>query len=280
MLSDPHIKVKFFEQDSKKVFPGPEIKGGVAVLYRNSQKNFGEIGIFTIYEELNSIIHKVAEKKAETLDKIMSGQGIYKFTSQMHKENPQVKDILSKSHPNDVGTGVLGTLHNILFFEEKPKDQYEYSEVLGRYNNDRAFHFIRTDYINEPLAFDKYRVVLPKANGTGKLGETLSSPLIVSPYFGFTQTFISIGAFDGYQEAESCLKYIKSKFARTMLGVLKITQDNPKDKWKKVPLQDFTPNSDIDWTKSIAEIDQQLYQKYGLDEKEIAFIEEKVREME
>ncbi len=76
------------------------------------------------------------------------------------------------------------------------------------------------------------------------------------------------------------MKYIKSKFARAMLGVLKITQDNPKSVWKKIPLQDFTPNSDIDWTKSIPEIDQQLYAKYGLSQDEIDFIEEKVKAME
>ena len=65
-----------------------------------------------------------------------------------------------------------------------------------------------------------------------------------------------------------------------MLGVLKITQDNQRKVWAKVPLQDFTPNSDIDWTKSIAEIDQQLNKKYELNEDEIAFIESNVKEME
>jgi hypothetical protein len=48
----------------------------------------------------------------------------------------------------------------------------------------------------------------------------------------------------------------------------------------KVPLQDFTLQSDIDWTQSIPDIDRQLYAKYGLNEKEIAFIEEKVKPME
>ena len=64
-----------------------------------------------------------------------------------------------------------------------------------------------------------------------------------------------------------------------MLGILKVTQNNAKHTWKYVPLQNFTPNSDIDWTKSIHEIDLQLYRKYGLDEKEIAFIESHVKEM-
>ena len=65
-----------------------------------------------------------------------------------------------------------------------------------------------------------------------------------------------------------------------MLGILKITQHNPRSTWKYVPLQDFTPNSDIDWTKSIPEIDQQLYAKYKLTEEEINFIEAKVQAME
>ena len=65
-----------------------------------------------------------------------------------------------------------------------------------------------------------------------------------------------------------------------MLGVLKITQDNNPDKWSKVPLQDFTSNSDIDWSKSISEIDQQLYKKYNLSQDEISFIETKVQAME
>ena len=46
------------------------------------------------------------------------------------------------------------------------------------------------------------------------------------------------------------------------------------------PLQDFTSASDIDWSKPIPEIDQQLYAKYGLDPEEIAFIEAKVKPME
>ena len=65
-----------------------------------------------------------------------------------------------------------------------------------------------------------------------------------------------------------------------MLGILKVTQHNPPDKWLYVPLQDFTSESDIDWTGTVAEVDAQLYRKYGLSEEEIRFIEEKVKAME
>jgi len=60
---------------------------------------------------------------------------------------------------------------------------------------------------------------------------------------------------------------------------LKITQHNIQETWLNVPLQDFTTNSDIDWSKAIPEIDKQLYKKYGLSADEISFIESKVREM-
>lgn len=73
------------------------------------------------------------------------------------------------------------------------------------------------------------------------------------------------------------MKYIKTKFCRALLGVLKITQDNTQSKWACVPLQDFTADSDIDWSKSIPEIDQQLYKKYDLNEEEINFIETHVK---
>lgn len=107
----------------------------------------------------------------------------------------------------------------------------------------------------------------------------MSTPLIGEPLIGNTQTFISFGRFDTRYEAEAMLKYLKTKFCRTLLGTLKITQGNNKETWTNVPIQDFTENSDIDWSQSIPEIDQQLYKKYNLSKDEIDFIEEKVQEM-
>lgn len=102
---------------------------------------------------------------------------------------------------------------------------------------------------------------------------------VLSPWEAFTRSFISFGAFDTREEAENCRKLIMTKFSRALLYVKKATQDNPIDTWVFVPLQDFTPNSDIDWSQSVADIDRQLYAKYGLDEQEIAFIETHVKEM-
>ena len=108
----------------------------------------------------------------------------------------------------------------------------------------------------------------------------ITPPIVMPPGIGHTQTFMSFGAFDTEQEAVSAAKYIRTKFVRVLLGVLKVTQDNPVNTWSYIPLQDFTSASDIDWTKTVREIDQQLYKKYGLDETEIEFIESHVKEME
>ena len=125
----------------------------------------------------------------------------------------------------------------------------------------------------------QWKTLCPRANGAGVFGESLSPLVIGEPYIGYTQTFIGIGSFDNRFAADAVMKYIKSKFARTLLDVLKVTQDNDRSVWKLIPLQDFTQDSDIDWSKSIHEIDLQLYRKYGLSEDEIEFIETHVKEM-
>lgn len=144
--------------------------------------------------------------------------------------------------------------------------------------------WISKDFITGPDNFESFKVFVPKSNGSGALGEVLSTPLIGEPLIGepligHTQTFLSIGNFNTVEESRACLKYIKTKFARVLLGVLKITQDNKKDTWKYVPLQDFTASSDIDWSASVEAIDRQLYRKYDLSSEEIDFIETHVKEM-
>lgn len=139
--------------------------------------------------------------------------------------------------------------------------------------------YVRRDYIKHVSNLDSYKIFLPKASGTGIFGEAITAPVIGDKAVGNTETFISIGNFEDRAQAENCRLYVCSKFARTLLNVLKTTQDITPQKWKYVPLQDFTSSSDIDWSKSIAEIDEQLFDKYGLDEQERNFIRTKVKEM-
>ena len=275
ILNDEHFKVMDYWADSTDVFPTVDIKGGVAVIYRDAKQSFGKIGTFTAYKELTSIANKVYYKLG-TLDEIIYAQNRFNLEV-LYTDYPELKATVGSNGGERRLTTSIFSLH-LIFFEEQPKeDNYK---ILGLVNGERCYRWIKRKYIEPHLNLDKYKVIVPKSNGSGAIGEVLSTPLIGEPLIGVTQTFITIGAFDTRAEAEACLKYVKTKFTRTMLGILKATQDNPKDTWRLVPLQDFTAESDIDWTQSVAEIDRQLYRKYGLDEKEIAFIEEKVRAME
>lgn len=278
MLEDEHLKVIYFEQNSANIFPNTDIKGGVAVTFRDANVNFGAIETFTAFDALNNILHKVAPLTKATLDSIISGRGVYKLSEKALIDHPEIEDIQSKGHKFDVGSGAFKILSDILYFDKKQSDNDV--QILGLENLNRTYRWINQDYLNPPESFRKYKVFFPQANGSGAIGEVISTPLIGAPLIGATETFLSIGGFETKEEAEACLKYIKTKFARAMLGVLKITQATTRDKWAKVPLQDFTSNSDIDWSQSIAELDMQLYRKYGLSQEEIDFIESKVKEME
>lgn len=279
MLEDIHLKIVFYEQDSSKMFNGTDIKGGVVITYHDMEKDFGAIEIFTTHKELNSILKKVHNDYDFTsLSTIIVNSYVYHFVEQFYIEHPEFKGSLSKGHDYDLKSNVFLKIPNA-FFDICPDDGESYIKILGRINNERVYKYIRRKYINSVKNLDKYKVFLSKASGTGALGETLSSLIVAGPGIGSTETFLSIGIFDTEFEANSVLKYIKTKFARTMLGVLKTTQNITPATWKYVPLQDFTSNSDIDWSKSIAEIDKQLYKKYGLDEQEIEFIETHVKEM-
>lgn len=280
MLQDPHLKVLYFEQDSNKVFSNTDIKGGVVITHHDNAKDYGAIGTFTAYDELNTILKKIKSKDDfSEFSTIVITRTAYRLTDKMHNEHPEALGQLSNGHAYDMSTNIFERLPQI-FYDENPQDEAEYIQILGRENNERVYKYVRRDYINTVSNLDKYKIFLPKANGIGVLGETLSMPILSDPMIGATETFLSIGAFEQKAEAEAALKYIKTKFARVLLGVLKTTQDITPEKWKCVPLQNFTHSSDINWSVSIAEIDKQLYKKYNLSNEEINFIEAKVKEME
>lgn len=281
MLNDTHVKVLLYESDARKVFPNTAINGGVAVIYRDCNKEYGAIGTFTAFHELNSIIQKVQYKSEESLATIITNRGIYKYSDQAYKEQPEE---MRKTADRRVAPSAFERMP-LLFTENKPEDGKRYIRIYGNLKAKRVYRWFRQDYLLPVKNLDKYKVFISKADGAaGQIGKPIPAriigrPMVMEPGVGCTETYITIGATDTEAEAEAIAKYVRSKFTRTMIGVLKVTQNYAKPTWNYVPLQDFTPASDIDWSKSIPEIDQQLYKKYGLDEKEIQFIESHVKEM-
>ena len=278
MLADKHFKVSDYYQVSSEVFSNTDIKGGVAITYHDEAKDFGSIDVFTIYPELNSIYHKVAPAvKEQSLCDLFYPQNKFKLDT-LYKDYPQYKSIIGSGGKERRLTASI--LYQLDLFKET-KDNDNCVAIIGVINNKRVRRYIDIKFLDlRNTNLRKWKVLVPKSNGSGALGEVLSTPMIGEPMIGYTQTFLGIGAFESESEAQAAHKYITSKFARTMLGILKITQDNPPEKWKYVPLQDFTSSSDIDWSKSVHEIDLQLYDKYGLTAEERNFIETHVKEMD
>ncbi|MGT2951008.1 restriction endonuclease [Streptococcus cuniculi] len=128
----------------------------------------------------------------------------------------------------------------------------------------------------------RYKVLTAFANNIGTdLPDDNLNTIISHPGSICTETYLVVGGEMLLDEngAVNLATYLKTKFIRFLISLAKANQNGTRKTYRFVPLQDFTPNSDIDWSKSIAEIDQQLYRKYELSKEEIDFIESKVKEM-
>lgn len=276
ILSDKNLKVLDYEGDSSKVFSNTDIKGGIAITYHDSNKILGPIGVFSPYKELRSISDKLqAITKTKNITTLIFLQNRFNLEN-LYSDYPNFKSLISSNGKER--RIVSSSFEKISAFTTNAESENDV-RILGLIANKRLYKWIHKQYIEDNGNLESYKVLIPKSNGKGELGETLSTPIIVQPNTGYTQSFIGFGAFSLKNEAEAMLKYIKTKFVRIALGILKITQDNPPERWTYVPLQDFTSSSDIDWSKSIEEIDEQLFDKYDLDEQERNFIRTKVKEM-
>lgn len=278
MLEDEHLKVVYFAQKSDEVFPNTDIKGGVVVTYRDCNKTFGAIETFTPVKWLNTLFQRVQNKSDRSFNEYLYGKSSYKFSSSLYRRYPELKGRVPITEEKSIGSNIFEKLPEI-FSDEKQSEQQ--IGIYGRINNERVTKWLDRDLVEWHPNLERYKVFLPASNGNGDIGEVLSNPLVGHPFIGHTQTFISFGAFDTEQEAQNCLKYIKTDFARAMLGTLKVTQHNQsKEVWENVPWFDFTNYSLIDWSKSIAEIEEQLYDYFNVPDNIVAEIKSNVKRME
>ena len=155
MLNDEHVKVIFYEPKSDDIFPNTEIKGGVAVTYRDKKTFFGATGTFTPYQELNKILGKVTNADFQPLSNIMYAPEIYKLTDKLHSDYPNARNSLSKGHDYDLKSNIFEKLSDI-FLADRPNDGGKYIRIFGRHNNERVYRWIKAEYITEPDNLYKY----------------------------------------------------------------------------------------------------------------------------
>lgn len=265
MLNDPHLIIVMYEPESQKLFSGVDIKGGICItLFDETNPKGGLGGSFTPNEEMKSVLRKT---RAGGFNQLVGIKGDTKLNIVLDSRYPTEKRIASN---------YFERFPNIFSNKKEEGDIEIYGLSKG---NKRTIRYIKSDLVSDKN-LNSWKILIPESNGSGSYGETLSTPTVVGPNTGCTYTFLQIGPFESRNQAMNCISYLKTKFLRALLGTLKTTQHNSSEVWKNVPLQDLTNDSDIDWSKLISEIDQQLYNKYGLSEDEIAFIEEKVQPMD
>lgn len=265
MLNDPHLSVKMYEPESQKLFSGVDIKGGICItLYEENNFNGGLGGSFTPYKEIKSVLKKVGKGGFNELVGI--------------KGDTKINIILDLKYPNEkrIASNYFERFPKI--FTEKKQSEDDIAIYGLTKGNKRAIRYLSSTLVSDKK-LNSWKILIPESNGSGSFGETLSTPITVGPNTGCTYTFLQIGPFENRDEAENGVNYLKTKFLRALLGTIKTTQHNSSDVWKNIPLQDFTEKSDIDWKKSIPEIDQQLYAKYTLTEEEKGFIENMIKPM-
>lgn len=284
MFKERHVRSLTLFKNSSYVFPNTEIKGGVLYLtYEKEYDGEAEVTVFDKNGEKNQFNSYLDSAGAGVFIPFGELQSIYKkvdIKSNLSSSNVQM--ITSVLKPFGLRTD---------FFRNQKKyglpDIYEMRrndsdiEVIGLDKMKRVTRYVPADYPvpagNELV--EKWKVFGPYAYGSGEFGESAPNLLIGAPYQISTETFLAFGPFENKADSEAFKKYFETKFFRSMIGILKTTQHSTTT-YGFVPMQDFTANSDIDWTKSIPEIDHQLYKKYDLDQNEINFIEEKVKGME
>ncbi|WP_069099292.1 Eco57I restriction-modification methylase domain-containing protein [Mesomycoplasma ovipneumoniae] len=261
----------YYYQDTNSIFNHVEIKGGVCH-FLSSSNHIGDINFVKVLEEKKistkrnlflkgldivltdeiqfSVLNKIKNEEFSSLTEITTGRNAFGITG---KES------------------IVKTISSADIFENA-------CELRCKYN---LVRYITEDKVTKNIdIFNSYKVFVSKSAGA----PNTDKKVIGEPYIGglksaCTDSLIPIGKFDNLFEAKSLQKYLKTKFSRYMISLVKSSQNTTQIVYRFVPMQDFTQNSDIDWTKSIVEIDEQLFDKYNLSTEERQHIKKSIKDM-
>jgi hypothetical protein len=272
MLNDRQIRALFDFEDSRDCFPTVDIAGGVCYfLWQRGFSGKCEITNVGKYERLKS------SRYLNEFDTFI--------------RNPQTLAILDKVKGKNDSSFLSDTV-----FSSKPFGIRSYvhgktsatdNDNVKLFGSDGITYVSEDEVTQNKQLIGSWKVIMSKAaaehagqtdsNGRKKIIARLE---VLPPSTICTESYLLLSAFENEEEANNMKKYMQTQFVRFLLSSILITQNIAKDKFAFVPLQDFTPSSDIDWSQSVADIDRQLYKKYGLTDEETAFIERTIKPME
>lgn len=268
MLNDNRLTVIHDVIVPQDVFPTVQIKGGICYFLWDSLNPKD----CTVVTHFNGVITSTAVRPLleEGLDTFIRFNEAVNIIHKVRAlKEPSIKSIVSARKPFGLDTTFKGAKsfdsHNTIKVYQNGGIGYTNQDVISK---------------NTQL-IDGFKVYIPRASsGSDNFPHpVLGQPFVGEPNSCCSETYMVIGLFDNIIEPQNLVRYIRSKFVRFLALQLKSTQDTPAFIYQLVPMQDFTANSDIDWSKSIEEIDAQLYAKYNLSDEEISFIESMIKPM-
>ena len=257
MLNDKHIQYLVDYEDANDCFPGVDIAGGVCYFLRS--REYSGLCEVTNIKAGNKRTNMRVLNEFDTFIRDIEAIGIIHKIQKLDEEN--MSRMVSSSKPFGLRTFVRPL--------EAGDITLRWQGGEGPYNS--AEITVGKELINKWKVITSY-VGYDHAGNPGKDGKrrVLSRIDMIGPNTICTETYLVIGAFETKEEAENLISYMKTHFFRYLVSVFMVSHHLTKDTYRLVPLQDFSHP----WT------DEMLYAKYGLDEKEIAFIESMIRPME
>lgn len=273
-----HLRKIYNFLDNRSLFPGVSI-GPVNYFLYDSFYN----GNIDFYEcnanKMNMTVRPLFE---DGLDIVISMNEMVSIVEKVKKMSKENEGFINLLHGRNA-FGIVGKESEL----EKISKEIEFHGAVALYCAHEVIRYVKRESISKNLEMvDKWKVFTSKGNGgAGVINEIKSVSVIGKAYVGkpnsvCTDSLIPIGPLNSETESINVKKYMSTKFLRFLVGVLKVSQNIYQNVYKFVPMQDFTDSSDIDWSQPVQRVDKQLYEKYGLTDKEISFIEEKIQVME
>ena len=286
MLQGNHFLSVHDYPNANDCFVGVEIKGGInyflfADTYTGKcqyvQHLNGQLSQSNDYlDALGSGIVIREAKAISIISKVAKVEGVY-------YNNDSFTSWVSPKHYFDRDDALSSNWRG---YSKKRTPEYDIKYYLNRNIESCGYGWVKLSQIPKGTGtIPLHKIYLPMAGGTGNDTQILGIPFYGEPNSVCSYTYLVVG-YDPTKhkmtedEAKSVLKYIKTQFFRFMVSIKKKTQNTTRELFQFVPLQDFTLASDIDWSKSISEIDKQLYRKYSLSEDEVNFIEKMIKPMD
>ena len=257
MLHDDRIRTIVDFPLSSECFPGVEIKGGVCYFLWDKNSS-GDCEVKTMRNNKVSVMRRpLLEKGCDTFIRYNESISILRKVQAFNE--PTMSNQVSSQKPFGFRTFVKGRETAL------PGD-------VKLYANKSVGYVHRIEITQNISWVDKYKVYITMAYGAGEdfPHQIINKPFLGEPNSCCTETYVVIGPYENEEITKNVISYINTKFFRFMVLLKKNTQHASSKVYSFVPIQDFSKS----WT------DEELYAKYDLDEKEIAFIESMIRPME